>query len=226
MENPMSLLPDALVESAKAVILLTEYQTVLHYRDGSGVVTRPVSFESVRSAFSDLPSDHGWLDTRVRRVGSTRGKPFVVAEIPGATRGIFIEAEGGDPLRFTVPMPPLVFFGSSTGWHVWALAAERFAPDAEAFHAPLPNIGPSGSICWGDNRAPKVDPRSMDAALELFWSAPFSSHEAAGRSVGHADDVRKLLADLNGKPEFPREQLVGCGRTIGTLVDSLVGRAR
>lgn len=226
MENQMSLLPDALVESAKAVILLTEYQTVLHYRDGNGVVTRPVSFESVRQAFSDLPSDHGWLDTRVRRVGSTRGKPFVVAEIPAATRQIFIETEGGDSLRLTVPMPPLVFFGSSTGWYVWALAAERFAPHAEAFHAPLPNIGESGHVCWGANRSPKVDPRSMDSALELFWSAPFSSHEAAGRSVDHSEDVRKLLASLNGKPTFPLEQLVGCGRTIGTLVDSLVGRAR
>lgn len=84
-------LPDHLIESARAVILLTEYQTVVHYRDGKGTVTRPVNFESVRRAFSDLPSDFGWLDGRVRRVGCTRGKPFLVASIPGQRRPIWIE---------------------------------------------------------------------------------------------------------------------------------------
>lgn len=121
-------------------------------------------------------------------------------------------------------MPPLVFYGSATSWHIWALNTDTFSPDAEAFYAPLPNIGSHGGICWGTNRAPVVDPRSIDGALELFWSSPFSSHDAAGRSVTHKGDVRRLLVKLNGKSTFPTKQLLSCGASIGTVIDSLVGR--
>ncbi|MCC6743631.1 MAG: hypothetical protein IT175_07185 [Acidobacteria bacterium] len=219
------LLPEQLVDCARAVILLTDFQAVVHYRDGSGTCTRPVSLESVRAAFSALPVDCGWLDSRVRRVGFDCGRPFLVASIPGGVRSLWIEAAGGD-LRIEVPMPPLVFFGSDGRWRVWAVTSDTFSPDLEAFHAPLPNLGDDGGICWGANGVPDADPRSLDAALDLFWASPFSGHGARWRVSDEVGDVRQVLVSLQGAARFPLDRLVPTGSSIGTLVDSLLGRRR
>lgn len=125
--------------------------------------------------------------------------------------------------QLMVALPGMVFAGCARRYYAWAVREETFAPDLRAFHAPLPNVGDGGLICWGSNTPPEASPRSLDDAWRLFLASPFNGDYAQGKCVSEQMDVRLLLAKLAERRvrRFPARELAPLGyrNTIDDLVE-------
>jgi len=106
-----------------------------------------------------------------------------------------------------VALPPLLLIRTTTEdrnpqYQVYAVKARPITLDAPLFHAPLPNIFNSGSICWGSVR--RVEDSALHGnSLSADWSAllgsPFGDHVVNGKSRSHPHDIRQQLLDLESR---------------------------
>jgi hypothetical protein len=219
--------PDIIRE--KGALLFLDGQFALRYEENQRTVIKLVSPASVRAAFNNLPIDSGWMPAVVRRWGHTSCGEYVVLCFPPQHYRLHLVNDfeerfpGRKFVEVHVPLPALVFVGHCKAYYVWALGQPEFAPDAEVCHAPLPNVGLEGSICYGNNHPP---PASIGAAMEawqMFIGSPFNSHLASGKSRAFPNDVRGQLlrlADRRARRYLVRDML----RTQGDL-NQVVERA-
>ena len=110
------------------------------------------------------------------------------------------------PARLRLPMPGLVFV-CSPGRAPWVYAAgERPGhPEQQLYLAPAYNVFRDGRVCPGSHRFPE------DVALipESFFQSFFSlTGDSRGRSKRHPDNLQDLWEELDGKAEYPLEDLV------------------
>ena len=101
-----------------------------------------------------------------------------------------------EPLPVEIPLPGLVFAGIGQHYYLWAIKEREFNPQASVYHAPLPNVYPDSSICWGTNRVESVTPSYLTVAWQLFIGSPFNSHLCVGKSRRHPQNVLKTLGHL------------------------------
>jgi PRTRC genetic system protein B len=185
-----------------------------------------VSVADVARAFAWENADTGWLPRGLCRWGRTRRGNFAVWHVPPATYSLQLhrlpEAVAAQGIKtVTVPLPGLVLIGSRRSYRVFALRDE-FAPQAPLFHAPLPNVYPSGEICLGANTPPALDePVAIAAAWNLFLESPFNADLVSGKSRSYPNDVRLLLLRLNGRRRFPPGELTPAGYPSRTVEDAL-----
>jgi PRTRC genetic system protein B len=108
------------------------------------------------------------------------------------------------------PMPPLLLAARENGsLAVMALAGDgRPGPETPLYQTPLPNIGSIGAVCLGSTERQAFDPLDESAPWKAFWGSAFSSHQVAGRSQRHSEDVRLLLLELDGQEKYPTGDLV------------------
>jgi hypothetical protein len=196
-----------------------------------------VSVADVARAFAWENADTGWLPRGLCRWGRTRQGNFAVWHVPPATYSLQLhrlpEAVAGETHRVSlkrtappfatvsVPLPGLVLIGSRRSYRVFALR-DAFAPQAPLFHAPLPNVYPSGEICFGANTPPTLDESfAIAAAWKLFLESPFNADLVSGKSHSYPNDVRLLLLRLNGRRRFPPGELAPAGYPSRTVEDAL-----
>ncbi|MFN7971234.1 MAG: hypothetical protein U0166_02635 [Acidobacteriota bacterium] len=208
---------------ATLVIYEGQYEVRHSREDGIGV-SKFVAIDDVASAFSREPIDSGWIPSCVVRIGRCRSGPFVVARFPPTRYTCGLDRPDGSVEPLTVPLPGLVIFGCGTSYSVWAIAGSKFRPDAPALHAPFPNVGHEGAICFGSHVPPRASGLTIQAACELFLGTSFNDHQIAGKSRAHHEDVRRQLRAVAGKNRYPVLDLVQMGTTIEKLVRWQVDR--
>ena len=110
------------------------------------------------------------------------------------------------PARLRLPMPGLVFV-CSPGRAPWVYTAMRRPTDTEQqlFRAPAFNVFGDGRVCPGSHRFPE----EVGLIPESFFQSYFSlTGDTRNRSKKHPDNLQALWEEINGKTEYPMEDLV------------------
>jgi len=202
----------------KAELLFLDGAYILHSEQGY----KYLSSATLRNAFSNLPIDSGWLAPGVIRCGSNTSGDWAVKFIAPKIHNL----DCSDLGTLTVNLPAIIFAGSSKNYWVWALKEQQFAPDAQLFHAPLPNVHASnGQICWGINQPPSCNPQNINAAWEMFINSPFNSHLANNKSKCCPEDIRQQLVKLHAKKakKYPTSDLKPLPKdwTANSLIEAI-----
>ena len=110
------------------------------------------------------------------------------------------------PARLRLPMPGLVFV-CSPGRAPWVYAATERPTDAEQqlFRTPAFNVFRDGRVCPGSHRFPE----EVGLIPESFFRSFFSlTGDSGNRSKKHHDNLQTLWEEIDGKTEYPVEDLV------------------
>ena len=110
------------------------------------------------------------------------------------------------PARLRLPMPGLVFV-CSPGRAPWVYAAtERPTdPEQQLFRAPAFNVFRDGRVCPGSHRFPEEVGLIPESFFQSFFSLTGDSRD---RSKKHPDNLQALWEEMDGKTEYPMEDLV------------------
>ena len=125
------------------------------------------------------------------------------------------------PARLRLPMPGLVFV-CSPGRAPWVYAALERPTNSEQqlYRAPAFNVFRDGRVCPGSHRFPEEVGRIPESFFQSFFSL---TGDSQGRSKQHPDNLQALWEELDGKAEYPVEDLVPqC--TVGHVMAVSEGR--
>lgn len=222
MMDTSRLTPMSGDESASLLFICGD-QYLFRYREREGSMTcKFLSASAVRAAFSEEPIDTGWLQPTARRCGLGKlGEWVMVAHPPQQYNISVLMRENDEPDSFQVPMPRLAFFGYGQRYYVWAFKEKELKGETIMFAAPLPNVDPNGTICFGSNAVPDASTRTIDEAWKIFITSPFNEHLIDRKSVAFPDDVRPQLNRLAGEKRrrYPVSDLVSTNRTADMVVN-------
>jgi len=183
-------------------LVLTRYG-----RDGQPASCYEVDPGDLASAFSGIPISTGLLPPHCLWYGRAGGETAV--GIYAAPRKAELTVARGESRRsYRVPLPGLIFCGLGTSYRVYALRDLRVEAATPLYHAPFPNVYPEGRICPGTVQFPPCDGDTIWLAFSLFLDSEFNQDLRQGKSLRHMDDVTALWADLDGRPRYPRKDLV------------------
>ncbi|MCD4687126.1 MAG: prokaryotic E2 ligase family D protein, partial [Anaerolineae bacterium] len=189
----------ALQEQPSLTLEFYSYGVLLRKRDGDAVTEYPVDPEQIALALAaKVIFDTGLLTEETLLVRQDGVKRVVVEFRRAQKTGLFLEGSDA-PLR--VPLPPLLLIRTTTEnknpqYQVYAVKARPTKLDTPLFHAPLPNVFHSGSICWGSVR--RVEDAALQSnSLAADWitllGSPFGDHGVSGKSTSHPHDIRQKL---------------------------------
>jgi PRTRC genetic system protein B len=199
--NSTSRQPKVVLEFHTHDIVMTKY-------DNKGVQTYPVDLADLAGAFTDLPISSGMLPPNTlfwqRKQGMDRLGIYVP---PGRYQATWSKQ------TYNLPMPGFVFVGWGTAYQIYAVKAYP-AAGSGLFNAPTPNIHPGSSVCTGTAKFPKCAADTIQRAFEFFWASGFTPHLTAKRCKSHPENVRDLWNELDGKGEFPLDELVPAQKSM------------
>ncbi len=169
---------------------------------------RTVSADEIANAFTrHLGSSSGLLPRNVLWWSQGGTGRTVALWRPQQVWSVALQREAfKPPARLRLPMPGLVFV-CSPGRAPWVYAAlERPTdPGQQLFRTPAFNVFSDGRVCPGSHRFPE------DAGLvpESFFQSFFSlTGDTGNRSKKHPENLQALWEELDGKDEYPVEDLV------------------
>jgi PRTRC genetic system protein B len=139
--------------------------------------------------------------------------------------GLFLD---GSEAALRVPLPGLVLIRTTSDdrspqYHLFAVKRRPTALTTPLYHAPLPNVFGSGSICWGTVQRP-TDAALKDASLVEDWTqllgSPFGDHAVNGKSQSHPRDIREkwIALEANKARRYPTSDLVPLKRTFADVL--------
>ena len=111
------------------------------------------------------------------------------------------------PARLRLPMPGLVFVCSPgrAPWVYAALEQAKRTPSRRLFRAPAFNVFSDGRVCPGSHRFPE----EVGLIPESFFRSFFSgTGDTRNRSKKHPDNLHALWEEIDGKTDYPAEDLV------------------
>ena len=161
----------------------------------SGALTRHMGFSS-----GLLPQEALWWNQ-----GET-GQVVALWRPPQVWRVALQREAFKPPARLRLPMPGLVFV-CSPGRAPWVYTAMERPTDVEQqlFRAPAFNVFGDGRVCPGSHRFPE----EVGLIPESFFQSYFSlTGDTRNRSKKHPDNLQALWEEINGKNEYPMEDLV------------------
>jgi hypothetical protein len=205
-----------------------DYDAALYFLDGhylfrqkrrTGWVSKFVTAEDVRAAFTGQENDSGWLPAGIVRAGTSKAGKWFVYSAP--TQKATIQFEG-DEAPIKIPLPRTLLVGVGANYYLWALTGEHFEPGAIAHAAPFPNVHGDGRICWGAATPPRADPEKARGVWKLFFETPFNNHLIDRKSKAHPEDVRSQLRALEGKREYPTNDLQPTMAAASSLIERII----
>lgn len=219
--------PPRHLKRIKAELLFVDETYLLHYQENGKDTYKYLSPDTLREAFNNQPFDSGWLTPEVLRHGSNRYGTWAVLFIRAQRHCLQFDDE-----QWCLPLPALVFMGHHQSYWLWAIKNTGFSPNAQAFHAPLPNVNasPAGRICWGQNKPPVATLDTIKKAWELFIRSPFTSHYANHKSQQCPHNIIEKLEVLQRRAQqsprcrYPVSDLVPIGtkETIAGLITAVL----
>jgi PRTRC genetic system protein B len=190
--------------------------------------TKFIAPASVAAAFAQAHLiDSGWLASNIVRWGVGAAGEWVVLFSPPAVCDLTLETDASEMVAVRVPMPGYVFLGYGVDYYLWAVTDARLTASTPAYHAPLPNVDTAGRICFGAKIPPRASAATIRAAWDLFFTAPFTAHQANGKSKRHPNDVRgHLLALARRKRRHgtarPASDLIPLHRTLDAAMEAVL----
>lgn len=216
----------ALQEQPSLTLEFYSYGVLLRKRDGDTVSEYPVDPEQIAVALAaKITFDTGLLTDGTLLVRQDGVKRVVVAYRRAQKTGLYLDGSDA-PLR--MPLPPLLLIRTTTEnknpqYQVYAVKERPATLDTALFHAPLPNVFHSGSICWGSVR--RVDDvalqrNSLAADWTMLLGSPFGDHGVSGKSKSHPHDIRQKLLDLEKRNArvYPKSDLMPLKRTLAQVL--------
>jgi PRTRC genetic system protein B len=205
------------------------------YRQGRVLLDRPitpdgkiwqsylVSPKAVASVLQQLPSAPSYLPPNIVASGETHGQPLLVLYRPASVQTLVVRSVSG-VATYTIPLPPLVWFGCGTEYRIAALDTTAW-PNAKTplMVAPFPNVYRNSSICWGSSdQQPQASAETIGAALDLFLTgSEFSGHVTGARSKQFASNILLQWAQLHAAQAetYPLDDLVPLEATLGEWIE-------
>ena len=110
------------------------------------------------------------------------------------------------PARLRLPMPGLVFVCSPARapW-VYAALERPTDPEEQLYKMPAFNVFRDGRVCPGSHKFPEEVGQIPESFFQSYFSGTGDSRE---RSRKHPDNLHALWEELDGKTEYPVEDLV------------------
>ncbi len=182
-------------------LLILEGQYILRYQEGEAIITKLISPEAVRQAFTHLAVDSGFLPPGVVRWGSSSEGDWLLKFIPPNYYQISCIV-GEKALRLDIPLPGFIFIGKGSRYYIWAVKERRFNS--------LPNVSNDGTICFGSNRVPRASSDTLESTWQLFLKSPFNGDSVSQKSKSCSEDVRSHLIALHNtrKKKYPKSDLI------------------
>lgn len=183
---------------------------IVHDYDAELVRTKVVSARDVAHALArELSVATGVLPPGALWWANTpTGSKVALWQEPDVHEVSLVTRYGQEPARLRLPMPGLVFVcGPGAGTpYVFAAKARPKGADEQLFACPTYNVFESGKVCVGSHRFPS-DPALVP---EEFWRSRFSvtGDTARNKSREHPDDIGQLWQELQGRTEYPLDDLV------------------
>lgn len=221
-----NLLPPT-VGNLHAVLGLYEGQYRLAYQEDGVYRARWISHLALRQAVLNEFLDFGWMVEGIVGCGAGQAGLWFMRYLSPSRQTITLQGEG-DEQRLTLPFPPLLLVGYGTQYYLWALRTASWSPEAPLYHAPFPNIGSAGQICWGDNVPGPVTAAAMETTWRLFLQSPFNGHWASGKSRAHDEDVRGQLLALGQRASarrYPCRDLIPFETTAAEVKRAILRRS-
>ncbi|MCL4237660.1 MAG: hypothetical protein KJ047_05385 [Anaerolineae bacterium] len=216
----------ALQEQPSLTLEFYSFGVLLRKREGDAVTEYAVDPEQIALALAaKVTFDTGLLGGDTLLVRQDGVKRLVVEYRRPQKTGIFLEGSE-TPLR--VPMPPLVLIRTTTEnknpqYQVYAVKERPTTLNVSLFHAPLPNVFSSGSICWGsvqrvDDAA--LQTSSLVADWDTFLGSLFGTHAVNAKSRSHPHDIRQKLVELEARKArvYPKSDLIPVKRTLAQAI--------
>jgi hypothetical protein len=216
------LLAEAITEQPSLTLSFYSYGILLHKRDGDRVSEYPVDPAQVALALAArVTFDTGLLTGDTVLVRQEGAKKVVVGFRPPAKTGLFLD---GAETALRVPLPGLLMIRTTTedrnpNYAVYAVKRRPLTLDEPLFHAPLPNVFSSGSICWGTVQRVS-DAALTDASLTEDWAlllgSRFGDHAVSGKSKAYPADIRQQWIALEGRKAraYPKSDLLAAKKTL------------
>ena len=176
--------------------------------EGESVWVRTVSADEIANVFIQhlgfssglLPQDALWWN---------QGETGQVVALwrPPQVWAVALQREAfKPPVRLRLPMPGLVFV-CSPGRAPWVYAALERPTDHEQplYRMPAFNVFSDGRVCTGSHRFPEETAEIPESFFGSFFSM---TGDSRNRSKKHPDNLHALWEELNGKTDYPIEDLV------------------
>ncbi|MBK9711524.1 MAG: hypothetical protein IPO81_09405 [Kouleothrix sp.] len=211
-----------------AQICIYDSCVVLTRREASGAWrSYPISPDALAQALGKLPVTAGLLPEGTVGAGLRDGDAFYVQHVPAATARLQL-LEGGQASILRVMLPPLIWAGWRDNYRIFALGPDTpLAANTPLYHAPFPNVYPTGVICWGDVRVQRATPTTLPAMRRLFLEeSQFNSHLDTGKSKSGRAAIAQLRYVGTRGPDtpYPLRDLLPAGMTLGALLDGSAWR--
>lgn len=197
--------------------LFEESLILTRYERGQAVSVYEIAPDALAAAFTGTPVTTGLLPRECLFAGRDNGKPYFGVYLPPQARVLRVAV--ATPFTVTLPLPGLVFVGCGVKYRVFAVKHRPTTADEGLFHAPLPNVYDTGTICQGSAAFPVCAAETFYPAIETFFASDFNADLSARKSRQYPQDVLALWRALDGAETFPEDDLLRTGHTIGDLLE-------
>ena len=210
-------LNDALCEEPQMVLRFFSYGILLTRKIDGAYSEYPVSASDIAEALSaKICFDTGLMHDDILLVQCEGLRETVVSFRKAQKTGLWLDGSD-EPIR--IPLPNLLLIRTSTGktpsYQVYAVKQRPETLDEDLFHAPLPNVYSSGSICWGTIRHDQIESASLQADWDRLLGTRFGMHACSGKSKSHNRDIReKWLSFSPRKRVYPKSDLISANKTL------------
>ncbi len=199
---------------------------MLHKRDGERVQEYAVDPAQIALALSaKVTFDTGLLGGNTLLVRQEGVRKLIVEYRPPVKTGLFLE---GSETALRVPLPGLILIRTTSDdrnpqYHLFAVKRRPTTLTTPLYHAPLPNVFGSGSICWGTVQRP-TDRALKSTSLAEDWmqllGSSFGDHAVHGKSQSHPRDIRAkwIALEASKARRYPTSDLIPLKRTLAEVL--------
>ena len=176
--------------------------------DGDANWVRTVSADEIANVFTrHLGFSSGLLPEETLWWGQGETGQVVALWRPPQVWPVALQREAfKPPARLRLPMPGLVFVCSPARapW-VYAALERPTDPEDRLYKMPAFNVFRDGRVCPGSHKFPDRVEEIPESFFRSYFSGTGDSRE---RSKKHPDNLHALWEDIDGKTEYPVEDLV------------------
>ncbi len=216
----------ALQERPSLSLEFYSYGILLRKFSGDTIQEYQVDPQHVATALAaKITFDTGLMTDEILLVRQEGVKKTVVGYRAAQKTGLYLE---GSETALRVPLPAMILIRQSTEgqqpqYMVYATKSRPKTLNVALFHAPLPNVFTSGSICWGSVRR-VAETVLQGSSLENDWTmllgSPFGDHAVSGKSKAHSRDIRQALIALEARKArvYPTTDLIPLNKTLAQVL--------